>query len=538
MAILDQFGRPMVQAAAAQLLERQAVASFGSVRSIQSGHPAEGLTPTRLAAILREAEQGDASAYLDLGEQMEEKDLHYAAVLGVRKRAIRSLEVQVDPGDDSDAAADLAHVTREALISAPVRTALIDLMDALGKGYSVCEMLWEREGKSGLRLAGLEHVMPRWFEFDRENGTYLYLRDNAGPQPLTRDKFVIHLAKTKSGLPIRGGLARLAAWAYLFKNFTLKDWAIFLEAYGHPLRLGKYGPSSSKEDRLTLLRAARQIGVDMAAIIPKDMELEVITAAISGAEKLYEGNARYWDEQVSKGVLGQVATTDAIAGGHAVGKIHEQVRDDIRDADAEQLAATLQRDIGGAFARLMFKGAVALPKVSFPPPETVDPKLMLELMERGPKAGLKIAVAQIREVFALREPEDGEEVLAPPAPEPPPDVPGQPPAKAPGKAAAEAPQPPETETERQAASRGDAPARTPDSIEAMIDELIATGELQRVMDSEIGALLEALTAAASPDEVRDVLEAFEADPPGPFRDLLTRVTFAARLAGEVGAEVR
>lgn len=521
MAILDQFGRPLQRVPDAQLLERQAVAALGSVRSIQTGHPADGLTPTRLAAILREAETGDATAYLELAEQMEEKDLHYAAVLGVRKRAIRSLEVQVNAGDETEAANELADMTRQALTSASVRTSLIDIMDALGKGYSVCEMLWEPEGKTRIKFAGLEHVNPAWFEFDRENGNHLYMRDNAGPKRLDQDKYVIHLAKTKSGLPIRGGLARLAAWAYIFKNYTLKDWAIFLEAYGHPLRLGKYGPTSSPADRLTLLRAARQIGVDMAAIIPKDMDLEVIAAATTGSEKLYEGNARYWDEQLSKGVLGQVATTDAIAGGHAVGNIHEKVRDDIRDADAEQLAATLQRDVGGAFARLFFSGAVALPKVSFPPPESVDPKIMLDLMERAPKAGLKIAVSQIREVFALREPEDGEEVLEPPSSPSAPPVPSGP-----------AP----VQIERQTAARlTDVPPR--DSIDALVDELISGGGMQRAMQSEIGPLLEALTGATDMDQVQDILAAFSASSPGVMADLLTRSTFAARVAGEVGAQI-
>lgn len=515
--LVDQFGRPLKRVPQSQLLEREAVPALGSIRSIQSGHPADGLTPPRLAAILRESEIGDATAYLELAEQMEEKDLHYAAVLGVRKRAIRSLDVQVAPGDTSAAAGELADMTRATLTSAAVRTSLIDMMDALGKAYSVTEILWEREGK-GLRIGGMELVDPRWFEFDRDNGAYLYLRDNAGPQPLSLNKYIIHMAKAKSGLPIRGGLARLAGWAYLFKNYTLKDWAIFLEAYGHPLRLGKYGTSSSAEDRRTLLRAARQIGVDMAAIIPKDMDLEVITAAISGADKMYEGNARYWDEQLSKGVLGQVATTDAIAGGHAVGNIHEKVRDDIRDADAEQLAATLQRDLAGALKRLHFPDNVPLPTISFPPPESVDPKLMMDLLEKGPKAGLKIAVAQVREIFALRKPDDGEEVLTPPASEHPPELPPDP--------------VPLPVLKRQATSRVDTPR---DSIDALIDELVAGGELQDAMASEIGGLIEALSLARDMDEVSDILTAFGAAPSGAMQNLLTRSTFAARLAGEVGA---
>lgn len=523
--LVDQFGRPLQRIPTAQLLDREAIPTMGSIRSIQTGHPADGITPPKLARILREAEVGDATAYLEFAEQMEEKDLHYAAVLGVRKRAIRSLDVQVDAGDATNAASELADMTRIALTSAAVRTSLIDMMDALGKSFSVTEILWEREGK-GLRVGGVELVDPRFFEFDRTNGQHLYLRDNAGPQPLRPDSYIIHMARAKSGLPIRGGLARLAGWAYLFKNYTLKDWSIFLEAYGHPLRLGKYGPTSSAEDRRTLLRAARQIGVDMAAIIPKDMDLEVVPGATNGADKMYEGNAKYWDQQMSKGVLGQVATTDAIAGGHAIGNIHEKVRDDIRDADAEQLAATLQRDLAGALKRLHFPDNVPLPVISFPPPETVDPKLMLDLMERGP-SGLKIAVSQIRQVFALRKPEDDEEVLSPrEASAEPPVAPAKP---------SQVP-PSVDETKRQAASKVPAIVAR-DSIDALVDELIEGGDMQQAVSSELGDLLEALGRATDMGQVQDILSAFETGPPGPMQELLTRSTFAARVAGEVGAKI-
>ncbi|MFV0409970.1 MAG: DUF935 domain-containing protein [Paracoccus sp. (in: a-proteobacteria)] len=351
-----------------------------------------------------------------------------------------------------------------------------------------------------------------------------YLRDNSGPQTLRANTFIIHLAKTKSGLPIRGGLARLVAWGYMFKNFTVKDWSIFLEAYGHPLRLGKYESTATQPDRLTLLRAVRQIGVDMAAIIPKSMEIEVINGASSGTVNLYEGTARWWDEQISKGVLGQVATTDAIAGGHAVGKIHENVRDDIRDADAEQLAATLQRDVAGPLRHLRFPAdaRIPLPNIRFAPKEDVDPELLLKLAEKAPSLGIRIATADVYRAFSISRPDDDEEVLEAPKPPPPPVPPQDLPA-------------PEDEDERNAASMMET-AR--DSIDALIDELIDGGEMQRAVRADLGALIEAIRRAADMDEVRDILEVFASSDPAAIRDLLTRSTFAARLAGEVGAEIR
>lgn len=520
MNLLDQFGRPLTPTKEAELLERQAVASVGSVRQIQTGHPADGLTPVKLATILRQAELGDATAYLELAEQMEEKDLHYADVLGVRKRAIRRMTMTVTPGGEGAAAIEAADMVREDLGSAAVRTSLIDTMDALGKGFSVCEILWQR--KDGrLRIAGLDWVDPRWFEFDQTNGNYLYLRDNAGPQPLRRDGYLIHLAKAKSGLPIRGGLARLAAWAYIFKNYTLKDWSIFMEAYGHPLRLGKYDATATDKDKATLLRAVRQIGVDMAAIVSKNMDIEVIAGNITGSDKMYEASARYWDEQVSKGVLGQVGTTDAMSGGYALGKVHDSVRDDIRDADGEQLGASLTRDIAGAMVRLNFdpRHNVPVPIVTLEPPEVIDQKMWLDLIERGPRAGLQIPVAQVREVFGVRAPEQDEDVLAP-AP------PASPPAPEPQPAA-----------DRQAASRtadGDAPV---DAIDKLVDELM--GDMApKALQADLGALLEALAGAEDMNQVRDILDAFAQTSPSTTIELLSRSTYAARLAGEVGAEIK
>lgn len=526
MALLDQWGKTMQMPGRSEMLERLAQPSLGSVRQIQSGHPADGLDPIRLAGILRSAEIGDATSYLELAEQMEEKDLHYAAVLGVRKRAIRSLEMRVEPGDGTAAAKEAAEIVRKTLASAALKEDLIDMLDAIGKGYSATEIIWEYSG-GAWSVVGLDQCDPRWFEFDQVTGRRLLMKDNAGPVELRPFKFIVHQARAKSGLPIRGGLARLAAWAYMFKNFAIKDWAIFAEAYGHPLRLGKYETTATPADRQTLLRAVRQIGVDMAAIIPKTMEVEIVTASATGADKLYEGKARYWDEQLSKGVLGQVATTDAIAGGHAVGKIHEEVRSDIRDADAEQLASTLMRDLAVPLTILRFGDArkVPPPVIRFLPPERIDPKDMLELMKEGPQRGLRIAVKDVRKTFNLSEPEADEDVLVPLQPSP-----------APPAATAEPPAPPPA---RQVAAREDLAGRTPDAIDALTGELLAEGDLQEVMDDDFGELLEALGRASSMEQVQDLVGAFSAaGHPAKLQELLTRSTFAARIAGEVGAPIR
>ena len=83
--LLDQNGNPVRRAV---LTQEVAAASIGSVRSPISGYAGDGLNPQKLAAILREADAGDALRYLELAETIEERDAHYLGVLGTRRRAV------------------------------------------------------------------------------------------------------------------------------------------------------------------------------------------------------------------------------------------------------------------------------------------------------------------------------------------------------------------------------------------------------------------------------------------------------------------
>ena len=82
----------------ARLREEQAAPTMTGIRNIYSSmHPSVGLTPERLTQILREAEFGDPFLYLELAEEMEEKDLHYLTVLSTRKEAVSQVDLQVMP---------------------------------------------------------------------------------------------------------------------------------------------------------------------------------------------------------------------------------------------------------------------------------------------------------------------------------------------------------------------------------------------------------------------------------------------------------
>lgn len=493
------------------------------VRAAYDGlHPAQGLTPQRLARILREAIDGDATAYLALAEDMEERDPHYAGVLGIRKRQVSSIPITVEAASDDAADVAAADLVREVIARDGFRLELIDVLDAIGKGYSVTEIIWDTSGSRWMPAA-LKWRDPRWFQFDPLDLETLYRRGAGGPEPLEPAKYVVHMAKTKSGLPIRGGLARLVAWGFMFKSFTVKDWAVFCEAYGQPLRIGKYGAGASETDKETLLRAVRSIGADFGAIIPDSMMIEFIQATLSGSLDLYERRANWLDQQVSKAVLGQTQTTDATAGGYATAQVHDGVRGDIEDADAEQLAGTLNRDLVRWVVDLNLgppKGG-RYPRIVIRRPEAEDLAALAANLEKLVPLGLKVSESWARDKFGVPDPDAGEDLLgkATPAPTDPP-VP---------------PVPTDPKAARKAAMSqlfGGPPAPR-DAVDEAVAAILADEGWERLVAPMLTGLEARLETVTSEAELAAVLAEHLADMDvTALAETIAQARFAARIAGE------
>lgn len=414
--LVDHLGRPIQKDLLTQPL---AQATVTGVRQPVGAHITRGLDPYRLGQIMREAEDGDPEAYLSMAEEIEEKDLHYLSVLGTRKRQVSQLDITVVASDNADSAEkDLTALVQEQLIdSGVVENYLFDALDAVGKGFSVGEIMWKTTAKLW-SIDDITWVDPRFIRFDRATRrTPLLLDTNGQETPLAPFKFMYLPMKAKSGLPMRGGLARGVAWAFLFKNFSLKDWLQFIEVFGQPYELGKFAPTATQSDKEALLSALRSLGVDAAAIIPDNMQVEFPkTEGSTGNNMLYQGMADYMDRQMSKAVLGQTATTDAIAGGHAVGQEHNDVRGDIERADAKALMVAINRQIVRPFIDLNKGPQQRYPWLRIGRADTKDSAAMVDAAEKLVPLGLKVKSSDIREAIGFTEPQDGDEVLTPATP--------------------------------------------------------------------------------------------------------------------------
>lgn len=425
-----------------QLSEEVAVPTIMGVRATHMDGVASGLTPERLAHILKQASLGNARDYLTLAEEMEERYLHYASQVQTRRLAIEGVAPAVEsPKGTPKRIVDAVH---ELLDDPNLLDAIGALTDGIAKGYSVVEPVWEYERKR-LRPVAFKWRDPRYFQFDRLSLTELRLAvdGNLDGVPIDKPTFIVHMPRSKTGIPLRRGFARAATWAFILQSFALKDWAAFAEIYGIPLRVGKYHAGASATDKKALLRAVASIANDAAAIIPAGMEIDFVEAQGSKGEAVFGGLLDYLDKQVSKLVVGQTMTADD-GSSQAQAAIHDKVRLDITQADCRQLASTLNRDLIPWYISLNYGAQDVYPKVTLPVAEPEDVKELTEAVARLVPLGLKVGQRTMRERIGISEPEADEELLAPPAAASAPSDPqagkvdeeGQPPAaQKPGKPA-------------------------------------------------------------------------------------------------------
>jgi len=123
---------------------------------------------------------------------------------------------------------------------------------------------------------------------------------------------------------------------YVFRFFALNNWAAFTETYGKPFRLGRYSPGATQQDISLLKEAVEALGDDQAAVIPESTMIEFADHVQKTASKdLYESLAVFCENAVTKRILGQILTTEAVStgGSYAQSKTHNQVRNDIIRGD-------------------------------------------------------------------------------------------------------------------------------------------------------------------------------------------------------------
>jgi phage gp29-like protein len=400
VTLYDHLGQPV---RASELRGEVQTARVGYLAQEFAEHPSRGLTPSKLARILEDAERGDLTSQARLGEDMEEKDAHIYAELSKRRRCVLGVDWRLEPPREASAREKEETARVEDIVRGlDWETIVYDAAAAVLYGYSCQEIEWDRSGGEW-RPKSVSYRPADWFMTPPELRDELRLRtlDVAG-EPLRPFGWIVHRHKAKSGYLVRAALTRVLAWPFLFRNYSARDLAEFLEIYGLPLRLGKYPPGAGEPEKSTLMRAVVGIGHAAGGIIPEGMSIEFQEAAKGGSEPFMQ-MIDWAERSISKAILGGTLTSQTSSSGggaYALGQVHNEVRRDILDSDLRQIAATMTHFLVEPLAQLNTSMA-HIPRWVFDNREMADISAYAEALPKLVNIGFHIPLAWAHEQLGI-----------------------------------------------------------------------------------------------------------------------------------------
>jgi len=274
-----------------------------------------------------------------------ERDPHAYAVLMKRKLALISREWTVEPASEDRRDEAAAELVRDELSRIDFDGLTQHLLDATLKGYAVVEIIWAiREGRIGVGA-----VKPRdqsRFRFDAEHHPRLITWENmVAGERLPARKFIVHRFGDKTGDPYGLGLGTRLFWLVFFKRQIQAQWLVHLEKFASPTAIGKYPPGMAKEEQDKLLASVTSIAQATGITVPTGTEVDFLEATRAGGDS-YENALRYLDEQISECVLGETLSTNLRGGGsRAAAEVHQDIKEEVIDADADLVSATLRETL-------------------------------------------------------------------------------------------------------------------------------------------------------------------------------------------------
>lgn len=384
-------------------------------------HPSAKITPSKLKQILEDAENGDIQAQHQLFMDIEEQDSSIAANMMTRKRSVLTLDWRiVEPRNATPAEEKLQAEIDELFYQYPnLEDLFVDLMDAVGHGFSALEIQWAQVNGKWVPK-GFKPCPQSWFKLDKDDSLLLRTPANQMGEPLRPFGWVVHRHKSRSTQLARDGLYRTLAWLYMYKHYSVRDFAEFLELYGMPIRIGKYGAGATNTEKRTLLRALAEIGHNAAGIMPESMQIELHNVANAGAAS---GNNPFlqmvdWCEKsIARLILGQTLTSgaDGKSSTNALGNVHNEVRRDLMISDAKQIAQTITQQIILPYLQINVDPNIAphrVPYFEFDTKEYEDLSVFADAIPKLTGIGVQISESWVRDKLGIPEPQEGELILS------------------------------------------------------------------------------------------------------------------------------
>lgn len=374
------------------------------------------LTPMLVSRILTECDLGFPARYHDLLNELRQKDPYVQSLFGTREMSLAGCGWSIQPAIAPGARTASRRAQRRAEFCAAaieqcrnVYGGIQHLLDAILKGYSVCEVRWARSRGSVVPVELVPIAGRRW-AFGPDH-TLRYYDEGLLPPPgrdVLREypgRFLSHTPRVNGDLLPREGLGRLAVWYAAFRTWAWRDLMLFAELYGKPITRVAYDRERTQtEDKNLAENIAYELTATGRAIHPRDMDVVIEWARSTGAsgESPSKQILDQAGDELALAVLGQRQTTANVTGGMgASGDVRENVRKDILESDARQLATTLREQLLRWMVIYEFGDDSDTPRWVFDTDSASNAAEMVGALEGAVRLGLRVPQSYAHDVLGI-----------------------------------------------------------------------------------------------------------------------------------------
>jgi hypothetical protein len=277
----------------------------------------------------------EESLLLEIGGDLSqldqiERDGHIAGILNKRRLNVTRHEWEVKAASDDAKDQMAADIVRANFLRLNLDEAAEHLLDAVWKGFSGVEPLWDVD--ANLNRIVVTELRPRpqdrlMFKLPDGEATAktihhlgyeLRVRTHTAPFdgiPVPARKFLIHSRGSKIGNPMgRPILGAVLWWLSNFKREVIKFWLIHLDKFSSPTPKGTY-PMGNTQLKQQVLDAMDSIGQSGFAVVPDGVNLDLLDTTSRTGDP-FEKFIEWANREASKAILGEtLSTQEGVSGG-------------------------------------------------------------------------------------------------------------------------------------------------------------------------------------------------------------------------------
>ncbi len=384
-------------------VSRDRLARFSPIRS---------LTPETLSRQLDEFQAGNFRRIGPTWEAIERRDDVIRGVASKRKKAVARLNWEVLTVDDSPEAQEQRKAL-EFFYGQLTATSAVDqnqrggfallveqMMDAVGKKYSMHEIVWEPVQNN--RLTATFRFAPLWF-FENRVGWLKFLASGnvMEGEDLQEGAWLVTVGE---------GLMEACSVAYMYKNLPLRDWLIYSERNGMPGVKGVTDALPGTPEWNQAKEAVEEFGSEFHALMNRGTEIEAIDLRGRG-DLPYPQLVERMDKAIIALWRGADLSTLSASSGGVGASVQKSETALLEHHDALMVSETLNAQVDRVILRHLFgaEHGKAFVKIKTTSPQDImqDLKIFRELWEMG----APVPLDHLFDRFGIPIPIEGEKIL-------------------------------------------------------------------------------------------------------------------------------